>query len=298
MTVRGVFVGLATLDVAQHVDTPPGRNEKATSTATFVSAGGPAANAAVTFAALGGSARLVTGLGTGPIADLIRDELEQNGVEVVDLAADRAPGGAPFTTPISTIWVSANGDCSVVGSDSSGNQPLAPPDLSRMHDGADVLLVDGHHSLVASRAVAGARAAGVPVVVDVGRWKPVFEDLVGPGTHAVCSEGARPPGVEGVEGLAQYLFARGASAVAVTAGAKPVRVWPEMAAAPVFVEVPQVRTSDTLGAGDAFHGAYTYALATGASALQAARSAAEVASLRVQHQGPRAWMTHLPPPSA
>ena len=42
----GVFVGLATLDVIHRVAKAPAVNEKITSAAQFVAAGGPAANAA------------------------------------------------------------------------------------------------------------------------------------------------------------------------------------------------------------------------------------------------------------
>src|SRR5690625_5980424 len=64
---RGVFAGLATLDVIHRVDASPGPDEKVTALSQFVAAGGPAANAAVTFAALGGHAVLLTALGRSPI---------------------------------------------------------------------------------------------------------------------------------------------------------------------------------------------------------------------------------------
>lgn len=83
---RGVFAGLATLDVIHRVDAPPGPNQKITAAAQFVAAGGPAANAAVTFAALGGHAVLVTALGQGAIAQTITAELAAQGVEVHDIA--------------------------------------------------------------------------------------------------------------------------------------------------------------------------------------------------------------------
>lgn len=58
--VRGLFAGLATLDIVSHVDRAPGPDEKVTATWQLVAAGGPALNAAVTFAALGGHALLLT----------------------------------------------------------------------------------------------------------------------------------------------------------------------------------------------------------------------------------------------
>ncbi len=83
----GVFVGLATLDVIHRVSSPPASNQKITSNAQFVAAGGPAANAAVTFAALGGTAVLVTALGDDPVAALIKAELAECDVRVIDSIA-------------------------------------------------------------------------------------------------------------------------------------------------------------------------------------------------------------------
>ena len=82
-TPVGVFVGLATLDVIHRIAKPPAANQKITSNAQFVAAGGPAANAAVTFAALGGQAILVTALGVDPVAELIRADLAAYG-EMLD----------------------------------------------------------------------------------------------------------------------------------------------------------------------------------------------------------------------
>jgi sugar/nucleoside kinase (ribokinase family) len=71
--------------VIQHVDAAPGPNEKVTARAQWVVAGGPATNAAVTFAALGGTAVLVTALGSGAAADMVRADLAGCGVRVVDV---------------------------------------------------------------------------------------------------------------------------------------------------------------------------------------------------------------------
>src|SRR6185437_12651817 len=108
----GVFVGLATLDVIHRIVTAPAVNQKVTSTAQFVAAGGPAANAAVTFAALGGDAILVTALGDDPVADLIRADLAAYGVSVVDAAA-----GTTRAVPVSAVSVESTGDRSVVSLD-------------------------------------------------------------------------------------------------------------------------------------------------------------------------------------
>jgi sugar/nucleoside kinase (ribokinase family) len=85
----GVFVGSATLDVIHRIAKTPAVNEKITATAQFVAAGGPAANAAVTFARLGGDANLVTAPGDDPVAEVIRADLGAYGVNgIVPHATD------------------------------------------------------------------------------------------------------------------------------------------------------------------------------------------------------------------
>jgi sulfofructose kinase len=289
-TPRGLFVGLATLDVAQHVETPPGPDEKVTAVATHLSAGGPAANAAVTFAALGGSATLLTALGTSPAATLVRTELEERGVAVVDATPDH--DGAP---PVSAITVTVGtGERSVVGSDAVAS-PAAPPSPGEVTDlltRTDVVLVDGHHPALAVALATAARSSRVPVVLDLGRWKPVMETLVRLADAVVCSADARLPGTRDPESSAAGLRELGVPTVVVTGGGGPVRWWTADGRAG-SAEVPAVVAVDTLGAGDAFHGAYAHAVARGAEVPGTVALAVRVASLRVQHRGPRGWAEHL-----
>ncbi|OJX96991.1 MAG: hypothetical protein BGO96_02750 [Micrococcales bacterium 73-15] len=307
---RGVFLGLATLDVLQYVDHPPGPNEKATSFEHALAAGGPATNAAVTFAALGGRAVLVTALATDPPGDLVRAELASRGVEVVELAPP------PRVTPVSSITVAtATGERSIVGSDAAGAPPVAVDGdaLRRLLAEAEVLLLDGHYGDAAVEAARLANDLAVPVVLDVGRWKPAFDALVGLADHVVCSEAVRPPGFEGTDHAASIrrLAELGAGHVVVTRGGGDVLVRSSGAVETVEVPVPRVGAVDTLGAGDAFHGAYAHAVASAGRATdgsepaasgasmsddlprRAAAFAAGVAATRVQHRGPRAWLAHL-----
>ena len=86
MTGSGLFVGLATADVVQVVHRLPARNEKTVARESWLAAGGPAAVAAITFAALGGRARLWTALGSAPAARLVVADLAAADVEVIDVA--------------------------------------------------------------------------------------------------------------------------------------------------------------------------------------------------------------------
>lgn len=285
----GVFAGLATLDVIHRIDAPPGPDQKITARAQFVAAGGPAANAAVTFAALGGRAVLLTALGTGALAAAITAELAGRGVEVYDIAPELADAA-----PVSSVAVlESTGERSVIGGDAAAVEAPAPDHgvLRELLAGADVALLDGHHPALARAVLAAAHAAAVPTVLDAGRWKPVMADLVGGIDDVVASAVFRTPDAATAQATLDDLHERGTRTVVFTAGAGPIR-WSQ-GGRTGEIAPPQVEAVDTLGAGDVFHGAYAHALAEGASLEQRITRAAEVAALRIQHAGPRTWLDVL-----
>lgn len=287
----GLFVGLATLDVIHRVTRSPETNEKVTALAQFVAAGGPAANAAVTFAALGGAATLITALGSGTIASTIRSELEGCGVTVIDV--DPAmPGDAPVS---SVAVIDATGERSVIGGDASGVRAPGPdPDqLSELLGAVEVVLIDGHHPEIARQALAAAQSAGVPSVLDAGRWKPIMGELVTRVTDVVLSADFRVPGTFTPEATAAELISQGCELVVTTDGPAPVR-WMSRrkgdAAASGSAAVPRVEAVDTLGAGDVFHGAYAYGLAVKLNVPDRIDFANRVAAARCSMVGPRSWL--------
>ena len=60
--VRGLFIGLSTVDVVYRIEALP-TNAKSVASAQAVFAGGPATNAVIAFAALGGHGTLGSSLG-------------------------------------------------------------------------------------------------------------------------------------------------------------------------------------------------------------------------------------------
>ena len=284
----GVFVGLATLDVIHRIAKAPAANQKITSSEQFVAAGGPAANAAVTFAALGGDATLVTALGDDPVADLIRADLLAYGVTVVDAAA-----GTTRAVPVSAVSVvESTGDRSVVSLDAVNSDATPPAELDALVAGADVVLVDGHHPLLARAAARHSRDRSTPLVVDAGRWKPVMGDLVEYATDMVCSNDFHTPGDDTSEATAATLVGAGVRTVVVTHGGDPVQWWSDGESGTVPAE--PVVVVDTLGAGDAFHGAYSYFSTQGGGGVaERIERSAHVAALRCSMVGPRAWLSEL-----
>lgn len=278
----GVFVGLATLDVIQHVEELPRPDAKVTATWQGVAAGGPALNAAVTFAALGGSARLITRVGSGPVADLVRADLAAHGVELVDVDPEYTPSVSSITVLV------GSGERQIVSTDAGAPIPLAvlPGPALEALAGADVVELDGHHPDLAELVL--AQTSSRPSVLDAGRWKPQFARLVPAVDDIICSAAFAFPGSCDVLGEA---LARGVGLAAVSAGGGPLR-W-RTADACGEVVVPAVEAVDTLGAGDVLHGAYAYARCSAASPAQRLRFASDIASRSVEERGTRTFLAAL-----
>jgi sugar/nucleoside kinase (ribokinase family) len=281
---RGLFIGLATLDLVQRVAWRPGTNEKVVALRSDLATGGPAAAAAVAFGALGGRSVLLSALGPGPVGRLAAGELDRVGVQIVDVWA----AGADLSISAITV-LDDTGERSVVSRNAADVIAAVPADLPALARNSDVVLIDGHHPDLAWAAARTAGAAGVPVVLDCGSAKPVYAGLVPLADAAVCSACFKVGGRRGFDAVSTALLADGARLVAMTAGAAPVR-WRTREAIGI-VEVPSVAVRDTLGAGDVLHGAVAFARAGGMTdAERSLRFGVAVASLRVQHVGPRSWL--------
>ncbi|MDQ2788750.1 MAG: hypothetical protein DLM60_05530 [Pseudonocardiales bacterium] len=281
--MRGLFVGLATLDLVQRVGERPGANEKVVAQRSDIAAGGPATVAAVTFGALSGRSVLLSALGSGPVGRLAAGELRDAGVRIVDAWT----AGADLSISAITV-LDKTGQRSVVSRNAEDLTAVVPHDLPALIKDTDVVLIDGHHPELAVAAARCAQKAGIPVILDCGSPKPVYTELVPLADTVVCSANFVDDPDQS-DAAAAALLACGARLVAITAGAEPVR-WRTRDATGA-IAVPPVAVRDTLGAGDVLHGAVAFALARGVTDPERSlRFGTAVASLRVQHVGPRAWL--------
>ena len=288
----GVFAGLSTLDVIQLVERLPRSDEKVAALDVRLAAGGPAANAAVAFAGLGGAATLLTRISHDAVGDLVVADLAACGVRVVNAA-----GAGDATTTVASIMVTAaTGERAVVSAVDRGRSAAldrAGADLFATIAGVDVVLVDSYERDLSGPLARSARRAGVPVLLDSGAKKPWTPSQLTGVDCAVVSE-AYVPGGPGA--IAADLAGDGVRCGVVTAGAGAVTWWDDPDA-PNTVPVEHVDAVDTLGAGDFFHGALAYALAshglTTAGLARAVPFAVRVAGLSVQEFGSRSWLARL-----
>ena len=282
---RGLFAGISTVDIVYRVDDMPGRNTKLSIGNQLVCAGGPATNAAITFAFLGGTAALATGVGRHPLTEVIRGDLRQFGVTLHDMAPERQQ----TPTLASILVIRDTGERTVIASGDTTFSPLprhCPPEAFA---GINIALVDGFYLPLEMAVAEGARARGIPVVLDGGSWKPGMDELLPWVDIAICSNAFRPPDGRHGDEVFAFLHAQGIRRAAITRGEESIRY--SEGAAVQEVAAPRVKAVDTLGAGDVFHGAFCYRYAqAGCTFPEALEFAGRVASFSCQYPGTRAWM--------
>ncbi len=286
MNKKGLFVGLVTLDTIYRAEAPPTSNQKIVATDFTVAAGGPATNAAVTFGYLGNTPMLVGAIGCHPITSLVRADLADYDVAIADLTPERTE-----SLPVSSIVVTeSNGDRAVVSINASKSQicrEQIPPEAWAQLEQADIVLVDGHQIAVGIAIAAQAKARGIRVVLDGGSWKPNLEKLLPLVDYAICSSNFYPPGCTQTDEAIAFLSSMGILNIAITNGAEPIRY--QCREGKGAIAVPKIKTVDTLGAGDIFHGVFCDRI-LGTNFVTALEQSALVTSSTCQFFGTRMWM--------
>ena len=170
-----------------------------------------------------------------------------------------------------------------------------------------VVLIDGHNPALAQAAL----TLGVPEVggedpfaqfearpphlrvLDGGSWKDWLTPLLGFVDVAVVSEDFAPPLLACADGeqVAGFLRGFGITRVVRTRGERPVQYWWDGTHGEVPVH--EVPNASTMGAGDAFHGAFVWALerAGATDPERLIRFASAVAGVSVSSFGTRQWLT-------
>jgi len=322
MAQSGLFVGLITLDFLYLAPEFPRSNQKIVAADFTVAAGGPATNAAVTFAHLGNPAKVCGVLGCDPLAAIIRAELSQQQVEIIDLLPD-----STIVPPISSVIITqGTGDRAVISLNASKNQAgienLSPENLAGMLVGMGLVLIDGHQLEVGLAIAKTAQSLGIPTVLDGGSWKQGLEKLLPSIDYAICSSNFHPPNCANQSDVIAYLTNQKIKHVAITKGAESIIYLinteinnklvkkdknqnnpseHELVNGDQYpvnyqtgkIKIPQTLVVDTLGAGDIYHGAFCYYLLNGLDFISALAAAVKIARKSCCHFGTRSWMNSL-----
>ncbi|MBR0385088.1 MAG: hypothetical protein IJI05_00905 [Erysipelotrichaceae bacterium] len=273
---KGYFAGLCNLDIIYYDDHPlPEEDTKGKYSDYTWAPGGPATNAALTYAFLRGEATLITALGTSQLAVMIRRVLEAGKVKVIDLADDER------AVSISSIHVNTSAGTRTI---LSGQNPFLP-DMSMLPEIRDAAFIEYDGSLPGIEE--HLLKAGCDIVLDMGSDKESFLKCFSERTTAISSEAYCHDGKDIFELKNSDVLA----CACRSRGRKPLQYSTEGETGEI--SVMEVNAVDTLGAGDILHGAYCYyRYDLGLDLKSALKKAADFASLSTEVRGVAEGMKH------
>lgn len=233
--------------------------------------GGVAASAAAAAARLGAEVEFLTIHGQDATADTIEQELKQCGVKRIQNRFENV------ATPVSGILVNHDGERYIF--------PYRDEKVLEIHSGwnfenvrsCQAVMIDARYHHLSQQVIDLATAQHIPIVADFGdatNWY-LAKDI----THLIVAEecvlqlfGSAEPEV-----VLPKLRHNDKQVVGLTLGAKGFfyEAGQGIKHTPAFA----VEVVDTTGAGDIFHGAYTFALACGVSLETCSLFASAVAAL-------------------
>lgn len=285
---RIIAVGHTALDRIYRINAFPAAPTKVRALESIEVGGGMAANAAVAASRLGAKVELWSRTGDDNAGSIIRAGLK---AEKVDVRYVQAFEDARSSN--SAIIVDGKGERLIVGMRDTATPSSTSWLPTERVESADIVMADLRW-LEATRAVfRAARDAQVPTVLDADLGaREALPDVLQLTDYAIFSAPALREYARGStdkERLAFVLDAAGIRHAGVTLGGDGY-LWREPGQAAVHTPAFTVDVVDTTGAGDAFHGGFTVALAEGKPVAECVRVAHAVAALKCTRLGGRAGL--------
>jgi len=274
-------VGNASYDLIFLVDHHPSADEKTFANGFYQCGGGPAANAAVAVSRLGGKTAFIGYLGHDVYGDLHLKELEEEKVDTRFIVRGEAQ------TPLSSILVKPDGQRTVVNYRNDVRYlPHRSFDYSSMKMTPRAMLFDGHEPYVALDFIEIARYEGIATILDAGSVHEGTRLLADKVDYLVCSKKfALDFSNHADDDEALETLSRVNQNVVITLGNKGV-IWKTPSGNGKLPAFP-VKSVDTTGAGDAFHGAFALCLARGRPWEETLKFSSAVAALSCTKIGAR-----------
>lgn len=292
---RVTVLGSVNTDISVTVSRLPSPGETALGTGAVIGPGGKGANQAVAASRLGADVRMAGCRGDDEFGARLAAALAAEGV---DASALRAVSGA--ASGLALIAVEASGENAITVAPGA-NALVGRREVEAATAGdSDVLVLSAEIGLSAlGAALEAVRATGVTSVLNLAPAPPGSAGLLAAGVdwlvvnapEAGAVLGRKVAGTDEALGAAADLVRAGARHAVVTLGGTGAVVAgsaspPEPVAVPGF----QVRSVDSVGAGDAFVAALAVALATKTEPVAAVRAACAAGAAAVTRRGAQAGL--------
>ncbi len=297
MSVSIIFLGSCTLDKVWMVNNLPQGGFKSKAYKYFEVGGGMAANAAAAAACLGANTHFWGRAGNDAIGKTIKQELE---IYNINCQYFKLIDGEQ--SPVSAVIVDDNGERMIISH--SGTQLSQTPAWLPLYKVQDMqaVQVDSRWAEGAKTLLEHARILGIPTVLDAEKTPvDIFDQLLPYTDYVIFSETGLinfakdkynidlvkhlSSGQENeYDILLQILKTYSCKITAVTKGSKGI-FWVDESYTKNYQSSFKVKVADTTGAGDAFHGAFTYAIANNHTTKKAMEFASAAAALKCMHIG-------------
>jgi ribokinase len=286
---RIIVVGSLNADLVVRLQRFPAAGETVPGTDFKVHPGGKGGNQACAAAKLGARVFMVGRVGRDANGRLLRESLEEAGVDCAHLREDAA---APTGTAMIEIDASGQNRIVVVPGANGQVRSSDVDDAASLFDRDAIVLLQLEIPLPSStRAASLARERGGCVIFDPApagaetKHLLPLVDFVTPNESELgtLAGGAPPASLEEARLQAHRLLDRGSQAVVAKLGARGALLLRKKCES--FFPAPTVEVVDTTAAGDAWNGAFAAALAQGSSEDEAGRFATLAAALSVTRAG-------------
>jgi len=292
MSIDILCIGHAAYDVSMFVEEFPAENSKRETHALLQSGGGPAANAACLLSSWGSRCAFAGLVGDDDYGRRIREEFETAGTDISLL--ELQPG---YDTPLSFILVNRKNGSRTIVNRKAQKRALDASAAKLATISPRMLVFDGHE-LPASLAALQAFPDAISIL-DAGSWREGTAKLAGLVDYLVTSEpfalhtgGVADLGSEEARrACVRELRGRFGAITIVTLGENGL-IADDGSGFRHFPAYP-AKAVDTTAAGDIFHGALVFAIASKMEFDESLRFAAMAASLSVRVAGGRASIPPL-----
>lgn len=278
-----VGVGLNATDTIIRLPHFPAFNSKVEFLSSSTLPGGQTASAVVTCARWGLKARYVGKVGDDAAGRFQHEQMEPTGVEAHWIVASGCPSQSAFILVDET-----SGERTILWQ-RDAHLEILPQELDQNWvTRARLIHLDGHDCAAAAQAARWARQAKIPVTADVDNIYPGIEVLLQNSNYLISSRDF-PVRLTGEPdlfvSLPQISRRYGCKVSGATLGDEGVLAWngKRFLYCPAF----DIKTVDTTGAGDIFHGAFAYSLIQGWDLWRALEFSSAAAGLACTAPGAR-----------
>ena len=294
MSNKVCVFGSFNLDIVAGMARFPQPGESLIARTSMMGAGGKGANQAI--AALRARARVhyIGKVGRDDFGQFARRHLDSAGFDAVTLfsTGERPTGNA-------LIYVAGEDAENMIAVDPGANLTVTDQEIDQCRPAiaaADILLTQLENNLSAvTRAIAIAREAGTPVILNPAPFQPVPDALLPQlflltpnATECSLLSGVTVTDVASARQAAEVLHRKGVTALIITLGTQGALL--SQHGETTLIPACRATPVDTTGAGDAFNGALAARLAAGATLTQAAQFASAYAAVCVERPGAAASM--------